>query len=375
MKSKSHIKHVAKKLHDAFPPPRFLQLPAVGLDISDHSIRFVELIPKRDGFRLVRFAHKRLPDAIFTNGEIRDLPGLKKALSDFQKENDIGFIHASLPEEKAYLYKTDVSTTEPAEIRSAIEFGLEENVPLSPAEAVFDFHILNRNDHESLDHTHASVTVLPKKVINQYIDLFSESNLNPLSFEIEAQSIARAVVADDNKDTVMVVDFGAQRTGISIVTCGVVTFTSTVDIGGQTLTQVIKKYFNVSHEEAEKIKIERGIVRDKTNTELFDLLLSTLATLKDEINKHHSYWNDRVKLDKENDGGEAINRIILCGRDSTLHGLAEYMSANLKSSVGVANVWVNTFDVAEYIPPISAKESLGFATAVGLALKGYRYHA
>lgn len=372
--SESLIGRMTGRLHDAFPPPRFLELPAVGLDISDHSIRYIELMPKKDGFRLVRFAHKRLPDAVFKNGEIRDLPGLQSALSEFQREHDIDFIHASLPEEKAYLYKTNVATTDPSEMRSAIEFSLEENVPLSPTEAVFDFHVLEQHEGNSAD-THASVTVLPQTVINQYMDLFKEAHLEPLSFEIEAQSIARAVVPQNNKDTVMVVDFGAQRAGISVVTCGVVTFTSTIDIGGQTLTQIIEKHFNVSHAEAEKIKIERGFVKSKNNAKLFELLLTTLAAFKDEIHKHQAYWDDRVRHNSTHEGDGKIKRIILCGRDSSLPGLANYIAINATVPVSVADVWVNTFDTSEYIPPISAKEALGFATAIGLALKGYRRHA
>jgi Tfp pilus assembly PilM family ATPase len=39
-----------KIFSDLIPPPRYLEMPSVGLDISDNSVRFVEL--KRNGQQL-----------------------------------------------------------------------------------------------------------------------------------------------------------------------------------------------------------------------------------------------------------------------------------------------------------------------------------
>ena len=55
-------------------------------------------------------------------------------------------------------------------------------------------------------------------------------------------------------DTYMIVDFGEKRTGIFIVSRGVVMFTSTLDVGGVMLNDMIAKNFKVSYQEAEEMK-------------------------------------------------------------------------------------------------------------------------
>ena len=62
-----------------------------------------------------------------------------------------------------------------------------------------------------------------------------------MAFEVEPESIARSVVPAGDRGTYMVMDFGRTRTGIFIVSGGAVSFTSTVSVGGYSLTRAIAK--------------------------------------------------------------------------------------------------------------------------------------
>ena len=53
-----------------------------------------------------------------------------------------------------------------------------------------------------------------------YLELFQGTGLTPLSFEIEADAIGRAVIPAGDKGTYMVMDFGKNRSGIYIVSEG-----------------------------------------------------------------------------------------------------------------------------------------------------------
>jgi hypothetical protein len=43
----------------------------------------------------------------------------------------------------------------------------------------------------------------------------------------------------------------------------------------------------------------------------------------------------------------------------------------MKSSVEMANVWINIVDTKDYVPEINFKQALSFAAALGLALRNY----
>ncbi|MFQ5661918.1 MAG: type IV pilus assembly protein PilM [Candidatus Paceibacteria bacterium] len=349
-----------------FPVPKFLAMPAVGIDISDDSIRFVELKNSRKGKILSRFGEYKIPMGLVLNGEIQDVEKLSQELKKMKEENNIEVIRASLPEEKVYLFQTYIpKDAEEDQIRSIIEFKLEEHVPLSLKESVFDYEIINKNGSE--EHIDVGVAVYPKNTITKYTDVFNKAGMIPLSFEIEAQAISRATIKEGDDGTYMIVDFGKMRTGLAIVSDGVLTFTSTLEVEEQGLTEAITQYLSVSESEVIQIKNEEGLIGSKDNKKLFPALLRVVETLKDNIDKHHRYWQTRV--DKKGNRVKPIEKIILCGGNSNLKGLPEYLSGALKIPIERANVWTNAFSFDDFIPEMNRAQSLSYATAIGLALR------
>jgi len=354
-----------KRLLRFFPVPEFLSMPTVGFDVTNEAIRFIEFEEGKLGLRLKKYGKK---DIVFAEGKTDNLlesPELKKALEEIQKEFRFNFIHASLPEEKAYLFKTEIPNVLPQEIRSAIEFKLEENVPLNSAQSLFDYTLIGGAKHAE-DHLDVSVSVLPKSLVSLYVNLFHSAGFVPLSFEVEAQAIARAVIGRNNHETFLIVNFGETKTGLFIVQDGIVHFTSTLPVGGTSLTDAIRKHFSIDEAEAERIRQEVGVVKDKKNIDLFFSMMSTLSVLRDEINRLLLYWQS--KGDQGVDHSPKVDRIILCGTDAYMGGFREYLEASMKIDSEFANVWINVFDVNEYTPPISFTESLAYVTAIGLAL-------
>ena len=70
-------------------------------------------------------------------------------------------------------------------------------------------------------------------------------------------------------------------------------FTSTIYMGGVVLTNMIQKSFNVSLEEADKMKKEYGLQRNVANKEIFSVLLNSVSILRDEIQKHFLYCQNQ----------------------------------------------------------------------------------
>ena len=266
-----------------FPPPHFLMMPAVGLNISDHSIKIFEL---KHEYKLSihQFGEEAIPDGVIKSGTINDKEALKKVLIAIKKKYKVTFVRISLPEEKAYVFTTTVPKgLDNKQMRANIEFQLEDNVPISSNEAFFDYTIIL--DGNNYGDTNVSVSVLPQKVVASFLRLFEEAGLIPLSFEIEAESIARAALSPEDTATYMIVDYGRTRTGFSVISGGAVRYTSTAEIGGDPITEIITKHFKVSPKEAEDFKNDKGLVKDPENPELYMSLANIVSVLRDEINK------------------------------------------------------------------------------------------
>lgn len=342
--------------------PKFLLSSAFGLDVSDQSLKFAELIPVKNGIKLGRHGERPIPPGIIESGEIKDPKRLQEVLQALRKEEGIKFVRVSLPEEQVYLFRLKLEKEGLENIRESIELTLEEHIPIQAEDAIFDYDIISE-DEKKLE---LQVAAIQKNIIDNYLTVFRESLISVQSFELEAQAIARALIKSGDIETYMIVDFGQTRTGIFIVSRGIVVFTSTLDVGGVMLSNMIKKNFNVTFEEAEKIKEEHGLERNAENREIFSVLLNIVSVMRDEIAKHFLYWHTH----KDEDGKDRppIRKIILSGGDANLIGLAEYLSVSMKTEAEKGNVWTNITDTEKNIPEISLNKSLAFACAFGLAL-------
>lgn len=344
-------------------------MPAVGLDISDNAVRFIELIPHGTSgiLKVEKSGEKKFTKSAVVSGYIYNSDEVMRMLRGLKEEYGLNFVNVSIPEEKTYLFSTQIPRLNDEEARDAIELKLEENVPISAKEAVFDYLPVERENNLP-NFMNVIVSVVPEKVALAYAKVVSGAGLTPLSFEIRAQAVAKSVVSRNNKKATILVNFGEFSTSLSIISLGIVMFTSTVPVGGKTITEAIGKQFNFSGGEAETFK-EKGLPPDKKKqTEFLLAVVNSLSLLKDEIGKLVIFWQTHnEKFEGKPDG--KINDIILCGSNAVLPGvIEEYLSEALGMRTELANVWGNLFSFDDYIPPIKFRDSLDYAAAIGLAL-------
>lgn len=360
---------VLSKLADFWPEPSHLTMPSVGVDISDTSIKYVKFGSKRNrhgDLKLEQWGDVDLPDGALRRGLVEDQEKFSAALREVYRQTKHEHISVSLPEERAYIFETEIKRgTPPKEVAGLLEFKLEENVPISPREAYFDYDIIE--DPLRQDLLRVIVTVYSRDVINSYYEACLAAGLSPLSFEVEAQAIARATIPRSNQGTNMIVDFGKTRSGVGIVNQGNLMYTSTIDIGGTEMSRTLRRALgDLSESELTKIKNTQGLVRGTDNTDVYDALITLVSVIRDEISTRIDYWQNK-ELSKDE---RAIESIILCGGSANLKGLPEYLTESLKIPTSRADIWQNAFSIERFIPPIGRRYSYGYATAAGLALSG-----
>ena len=350
------------------PPPVYMALPSVGVDISDTSLKYVSFVPtlRTEKTRTLNmWGDITIPDNVLQRGEIKDIKILTDVLKEFKEKTRAEFIRVSLPEERAYIFETEIKKNVPEkEIQSLLEFRLEENVPIAARDAIFDYEVVV--DDKKSKQLKIVVAAYQRETIMQYYEACKAAGLTPLSFEVEAQAMGRAVIPQDYKETVMLIDFGKTRTGVGILHAGSLMYTSTIDIGGGQLSQMLRKTMgDLAESELTTIKNTKGLIREVGDTRVYEALITTISIIKDEIAARMQYWH----LKDGNQNSRRIKKVILCGGSVNLKGLPEYLTESLGLSCVRADVWANAFPTNEVIPPIEKRYSYGYATAIGLALK------
>lgn len=351
---------MSKGFFDFFPAPRFLEMPAPGLSLTDAGVRLIEFKQEGGNFVLKQHGEVIFPKDIIISGAIKDAPELVNILKDFRKKHDVEYIRTMLPEERAYLFRTKVQNIRDRDIRTSVEFTIEENVPVSVSETVFDYTVLSEtkgeDGSEMLD---VSVSVIQQDVVNEYLEVFQQAGFTPLHFEVESQAVTKAVVPRNDRRTLLIVNIGRFRAGIYVVSDETVSFSSTVPISlpqnnqNKDLTEDGLEYTRLD-KEGKKIetKLSQGYAG-------FDTAIA-------EIKKIFLFWKSQT--DKVGLPIQQIETILICGDEGHRPGIAEYIEKQVKIPAHIGDVWTNVFSFHDYVPDIPLEESLSYAGAIGLAL-------
>lgn len=352
-----------------FPTPELLVPRSAGIDISDSSVKWMVIAPQKKNNAVISYGSESIPEGVVEKGTIRDDAALAEILKQVkEKMGGVSRAHAALPEEAAYVFSMHVpENTAHEQILGMIEFELEDRVPLSPRDAVYDFNVIMERDDGIGEEI--GVVVFPIEFVRKYGKAFESAGIELLSMELEASSIARAISSGSaNEPITLSVDFGRARTGFAVLKRGIPIFTSTVEVGGDAITRAVMEKLSLSPEDAQVFKNEQGLLADKEKSSGIEALAGAASALSDEVAKHYHYWDTR-----RNDKGEhmtPVGKVLIVGGSANLKGLADYIAGRIQAQTELPNVWENVRSFEEYIPPIDAKESLRYATAIGLALRG-----
>ncbi len=344
---------------------------AIGFDLSDESFHFVKA---RSAFpenpEIEYFGRGSIPAGLIQFGEIRNEAELSKILSGVLLKNKMMGSHpfavASLPEEKAFLKLLKIPRTETeAELKNAIRFEAETNIPLSADDMYFDYEDITPAG--ILDHRDVVVIAYPRAIVDSYVRVFRAAGFQLLALELESQGILRSLIdAKGEKDAVLVVDIGRTRSGFVMFHDRSIVSTSTIPIGGRDFEKAIEDALAIEQHEAEKIKKEIGYSNDPRGQIVRNALKPLVTVILDEAKKRFDFFESHPRHSHAELAGK---KIVLCGGDSLL----ERLSAELADAVGVVVEYGNP--LLRFQPAVkgsvslSSRESLGYATALGLSLR------
>jgi type IV pilus assembly protein PilM len=207
--------------------------------------------------------------------------------------------------------------------------------------------------------TNVLVVATQNDAIAKYRSIVSLCSLSASFFEIEIFSSIRSNF-EHELSPVLLLDFGASRTKLSIVEFGMVKSYHTIDRGGADISDSISKSLSIPFSEAEKMKKEFGLLGNGTEKSLPDIIRIHIDYIFSEAN------NALLSYEKKNN--RTISKVIFTGGGSILKGLKESAISNFRAELEVGHPFskVNTPAFLEKVLDTMGPE---FAVALGLALR------
>jgi len=351
---------------------------ALGLDFSDLCLRVAMLKKKGRFLDLVSWKETKIKPGIITQGIIKDEDRLsyiiKNTIANVNGEKiSSKYAVVSLPEKKAFLQVIQIPKMDEDELKTAIYFEAENYIPLPIGDVYLDFEVLPFTSKS--DRFDVLIAAIPKPIANSYISCLKKADLIPKVLEIESQSIVRALIKKHvSPFPVLVIDLGRSTTSFIVFSGYSLRFTSSILFSSQNLTMAISKNLNISPEDAEKLKLKYGLEVDKKsvkNKQIIEAITPLLVGLTKQAKKYINYYHTHANHVSLSSGGGKIKKVLLCGRGVNLKGLPDFISSELGIPAEYANPWVNIMPKSsKKVPKLPFKDSLGYTTALGLALRG-----
>ena len=338
---------------------------AFALDISDYSLKILKLKKKGKKIVVSSFGEKEIEKGVIEKGKVENHKRLaqiiKEGLLEVKGEKiKTNKAIISLPEEKTFLFYLKTPKLEKEDLFLLVNSESKNFLPLPVENFSLDFEVLPQKENSNF--FEVLVCAVEKEILEGYFLAAKEAGIFPIIFEPESLSVCRAIFEKEEKDPLLVVDFGRSKTNFIVFWQGFVRETFSFPLSSQNLTEQIMRSLQVSFEKAEELKFEYGLGKvfkldeKKWRNEIFEAILPPVVALAQEMRKYIFYYETHDKM--------RVSKILLVGGGANLKGLVRFLSYETDLKVERANPFLK---ISSSFP---VDKKMGFATAVGLGLLG-----
>ncbi len=364
---KNILSDVGKKSPDTY----------VGIDIGSGYIKVVQLRKESGHIVLETYGEVALGpyDGDRIAGELTNLEPEKmsEAIKNLLEQANVTAkdVIFSISSSTSLIFILNVPKIEERGLVGVVESEARRYIPIPLSEVSLDWWVIP--DKEIYGDEDSSISKFSKKnnidilvaaIRNEVIDKYNKvsSNLgtfNPPVYEIETFSSIRASFKHELAP-VMMLDFGASGTRISIVEHGVIRKFHSINRGSAYLTSSLEKSLQIDFEEAEKIKRDVGLNKMHQNKKAFDIISSGVNYIFSEIKN--------VLFEFEKEYNKPINKVILTGGGSLLDQLREQIESRYNITTSYADPFGKVVS-PDFLEDVLIKAGPEFVVAVGLALQ------
>jgi type IV pilus assembly protein PilM len=358
------------------PTPKKNQL--VGLDIGSHAIKLVEIEDTKKGRVLKSFGIIGLPQDAIVEGAIKEMEIVSSAIKTLYKNLKIKNknVVTSISGYSVIVKKISIQKRGEAELDASIQDEAEQYIPFDINDVNLDYEILSPPEEEGAEKKpegdkadkglmDVMLVAAKKDIVEDYVSLLHLTGLAPAILDVDAFALQNSFELSSEKISgcYALVNVGAEELGINAIKNGVSIFTRDSSYGGYQINEAIMSKFDVSYEEAEKIKLGGTKIDHKDKGALEEIFTSVISGWVNEIKRALDFLATTYP-------DETIEKIVISGGSCRFPGFQKYLELETEIPVIELNPFSNlqvtdkAFD-PKYLTYMAPQAAI----AVGLALR------
>lgn len=301
-------------------------------------MRAAELSFGKRGVTLEKFGQVALPDGAVRDGEVVDSVAVAAALKQLWAHT--GFSHKQVvlgvANQRVIVRQVDLPALPEKELKASLAFQVQDFLPMPVDQAVLDFHPVEEYGEPGQQRMLRGLLVAAvREMVLSNVNAVQRAGLRVGSVDLTSFAVLRSLgsFGAADADTVALVDVGSRVTNIVVHRAGTPLFVRILLMGGQDVTDAVADTLGVTRSAAEALKQSPGLqgIDHEQQLNAGRALDSTAAAFVDEVRGSLDYFASSAPA------GVRLQRLVLSGGGSRLHGLADRLEAATRLPVTVGN--------------------------------------
>lgn len=339
----------------------------VGLDIGSSSIKAVQVIETKGGYKLEKCGVRHLASEMIVDGTIMDAGSVVEAIRGLITEEKIKVkdVALSLSGHSIIIKKIKLPVMTEDELEESIKWEAEQYIPFDINDVNIDFHILGAVESpEGQSQMEVLLVAAKKDKLTEYTSVVTEVGLNPVVVDADLFALENMYGINyegREGEVVALVNIGASVMNINVLKNGTSSFTRDISIGGNRYTETIQKDLNMSYDDADRSK--KGEEVEGVDPEMLTNVINRVnSEITSEISRSFDFF-------RTTSAHEEIEKIILSGGSAKIASLPGYLQENVGIAVEIADPFrkieidKKVFD-QEYIKEIAPLVAVGLGLAI-----------
>ena len=348
--------------------------PGIGIELGPERINVAEIRQKGDKLKLVNFATAEVPEEVFIEGQIKDIPTMSELVESIVADNNIKSRRVAT----AILGREAVTRVipVPAELNDQeLEDYMNQEaglyLPFPREEADVDYQKLgNILDPDNEEKVQVALVATRKEITDAYIEVFSQAGLAINVLEVSNFALIRTVKdilqQYGPQEATVIADLEFDSTELAIVVDGIPQFNRTIPIGTYQIQSSLNEAMNLppSRDTAELLGMTVPVIETMGATESgassgTNVLQKVLAELADEVRRSIDFYLNQFE-DLE------VAQLLLTGSGAAIGQIDDFFMQRLSLPASKVDPIEILALETEIEIPLEQRCGLGIVLGLGL---------
>ncbi len=307
----------------------------VGVDIGSHAVKVCQLKRTDKAYSVISVGSALLPEGAVDDGTLNEPEVVGEAIADLFKNlkiksKKVGF---SISGYSVIVKKVNLAVMDDSTLEEHIMAEAEQYIPFDIQDVYLDFQDLKTNTEEN-ERTDVMLVAAKKDIVDDYLEMLENIGLQATIVDVDGFALENTYEYNTPKsENVALVDIGASKMNINIISSGVSVVARDIVVGSRQLTEHIQNRFDLEFDEAEAIKLGHQPAGDRKAE--IETIFSSVCTqwvleIKKAIDLYHSNYPE-----------SPLKKLVLSGGGSKVTGLIDFLANETGLEVELFNPFAN----------------------------------